>query len=164
MGDVTLVWAQARDGVIGKDGAIPWRVPEDMAYFKQVTLGRPVIMGRLTWDSLPPRFRPLPGRRNIVVTRDPAWSAEGATIAMSIDEALDLARGEGGEVVVMGGAQIYAAALPHATRLLVTEIDLDIDGDAHAPRIGSEWRVEDEGAWTESTSGTRFRFLRYART
>ncbi|UYP19799.1 dihydrofolate reductase [Rhodococcus sp. Z13] len=164
MGDVTLVWAQARDGVIGKDGAIPWRVPEDMAYFKQVTLGRPVIMGRLTWDSLPPRFRPLPGRRNIVVTRDPAWSAEGATIATSIDEALDLARGEGGEVVVMGGAQIYAAALPHATRLLVTEIDLDIDGDAHAPRIGSEWRVEDEGAWTESTSGTRFRFLRYART
>ncbi|OOL28231.1 dihydrofolate reductase, partial [Rhodococcus rhodochrous] len=85
-GDIVLIWAQDRDGGIGRDGAIPWRIPEDMAHFRAATTGRPVIMGRLTWESLPPRFRPLPGRRNIVVTRDPAWSDAGAEVAHGVPE------------------------------------------------------------------------------
>src|SRR5690606_8434905 len=98
MGDVTLVWAQARGGVIGRDNSSPWHNPEDMAFFKDATMGKPVVMGRLTWDSLPPKFRPLPGRRNIVVTRNAEWSAEGAETATSLEDALTLA-GED-EVVV----------------------------------------------------------------
>ncbi|MCR8692801.1 dihydrofolate reductase [Rhodococcus pyridinivorans] len=161
MGDVTLVWAQARGGVIGRDNTIPWHIPEDMAFFKDATMGKPVIMGRLTWDSLPVRFRPLPGRRNIVVTRNVEWSAEGAETAMSLEDALALA-GED-EVVVMGGGQIYAQAMPFATRLVVTEVDLDVVGDATAPPIGPEW-VAEPGEWMTSTKGIRFRWIRYARS
>ncbi|MEE2033925.1 dihydrofolate reductase [Rhodococcus chondri] len=161
---VTLIWAQARGGVIGRDGAIPWHLPEDMAFFKNATLGKPVVMGRLTWDSLPPKFRPLPGRRNIVVTRDPEWAAEGAETADGVDAALALARTASVDTVVMGGGQIYALALPHATQLLVTEIDLEVDGDSYAPEIGPEWDVLDPGQWTESTTRIRFRWVRYARS
>lgn len=161
---VTLIWAQARGGVIGRDGAIPWHIPEDMAFFKNATLGKPVVMGRLTWDSLPPRFRPLPGRRNIVITRDPQWAAEGAETADGIDAALRLARTGGADTVVMGGGQIYALAMPHATQLLVTEVDVDVDGDSHAPEIGPEWEVLDPGKWAESSSGIRYRWVRYARS
>jgi len=161
MGDVTLVWAQARDAVIGRDNTIPWHIPEDMAFFKDATMGKPVIMGRLTWDSLPSKFRPLPGRRNIVVTRNAQWSAEGAETATSLDDALT--RSGDGDVVVMGGGQIYAQAMPFATRLLVTEVDLDVDGDATAPPIGPEWTAEC-GEWQMSTKGIRFRWIRYSRS
>ncbi len=160
--DVTLIWAQSRGGVIGRDGIIPWHIPEDMKFFKNATMGKPVVMGRLTWESLPERFRPLPGRRNIVVTRNDAWSADGADTAPGIEEALRLA-GDG-EVVVMGGAQIYAAAMPHATTLLVTEVDLDVAGDATAPPIGPEWSAVDVGDRTISASGTPFRWIRYTRS
>ncbi|MEU5840620.1 dihydrofolate reductase [Rhodococcus sp. NPDC047139] len=161
MGEVTLVWAQARGGVIGRDNTIPWHIPEDLAFFKDATMGKPVIMGRLTWDSLPPRFRPLPGRRNIVVTRNAEWSAEGAETAASLDDALALSRH--GDVVVIGGGQIYAQAMPFATRLLVTEVDLDVDGDATAPPIGPEWAAE-AGEWQTSAKGIRFRWVRYTRS
>jgi dihydrofolate reductase len=129
-----LIWAQNPAGVIGRDGAIPWRIPEDMAYFKDVTSGHPVVMGRKTWDSLPPRFRPLTDRRNIVVTRDPDWRAEGAEAAHSVESAIALAGP--GDTWVMGGGEIYTAAMPFADRLFVTEVDLDTEGDAYAPAIG----------------------------
>lgn len=158
---VTLVWAQARRRVIGSDNAIPWHVPEDMAYFKRVTMGHPVIMGRRTWDSIPPAFRPFSGRRNIVVTRDLRWRADGAEAVHSVDEALSL---PAGDTFVIGGGQIYSAALPFATRLLVTEIDLDVDGDAFAPAIGSDWVPTADEPWqTSARNGLRFRWLEYRR-
>lgn len=156
---VTLVWAQAQGGVIGVDNTIPWHVPEDMGYFKRVTMGYPVIMGRKTWDSIPPRFRPFSGRRNIVVTRDPRWQADGTESAHSMHDALSLAEGD---IFVIGGGQIYSAALPFATRLLVTEIDLDIAGDAFAPVVGPEWVMSVDEPWHVSEkNGLRFRWLEY---
>ncbi|MDJ0010961.1 dihydrofolate reductase [Rhodococcus erythropolis] len=158
---VTLIWAQAHDGVIGVDNTIPWRVSEDMAYFKRVTMGYPVIMGRRTWDSIPLKFRPFSGRRNIVVTRDPQWQAEGAEVVHRLDDALAL---PDGDVFVVGGGQIYSAALPFATHLLVTEVDLDIAGDAFAPEIGPEWNLKSDEPWqTSEKSGLRFRWLEYTR-
>ncbi|TQF74090.1 dihydrofolate reductase [Rhodococcus spelaei] len=158
-----LIWAQGLGGVIGRDGAIPWRIPEDMAYFKSVTTGHPVVMGRKTWDSIPPRFRPFSDRRNIVVTRDPSWSADGTDVAHSLPEALKFAGP--GDVWVVGGGQIYAEALPVADRLAVTEVDLDVAGDAYAPPIGPEWSPETTGEWQKSTrDGVRFRFRTYVRS
>ncbi|MFE4456979.1 dihydrofolate reductase, partial [Nocardia tengchongensis] len=137
---VGLIWAQTTQGIIGRDNTIPWRVPEDMAHFKDVTFGHPVVMGRKTWDSLPARFRPLDGRRNIVVTRQPDWSVDGAERAGSLDEALDMTAGK--SVWIMGGGEIYRAAMPFATELIVTEIDAEIDGDTRAPAIDRQWRAE----------------------
>ena len=135
---IGLIWAQARGGVIGKDGVMPWHLPEDLAHFKRVTLSHPVIMGRKTWDSIPPRFRPLPGRRNIVVTRQVDFDQNGALRASSLREALQLCE-NAPQVWVIGGAQVYAQALPLADELVVTEINADFDGDAFAPAIGPEW-------------------------
>lgn len=139
MSRINLIYARAANGVIGKDGAMPWHLPEDLAHFKQLTQGCPVLMGRKTWDSLPPKFRPLPGRTNIVITRQADWQAEGAQRAGSLEEALQLA-GAAPEVWVMGGAQIYARAEPLASRIEVTEIAENFDGDAHAPALGPGWR------------------------
>ncbi len=133
-----LILARAANGVIGRDNRMPWHLPEDLAHFKRTTLGCPVVMGRKTWDSLPPRFRPLPGRLNIVLSRDAAWAAEGAHRAASLDEALSLCAGQP-DVWVIGGAQIYAQALDRASTAVVTEIDREFEGDAHAPVFGPEW-------------------------
>ncbi len=133
-----LILARAANGVIGRDNRMPWHLPEDLAHFKRTTLGCPVVMGRKTWDSLPPRFRPLPGRLNIVLSRDTAWQAEGAQRAASLDEALSLCAGQP-DVWVIGGAQIYAQALDRASTAVVTEIDREFEGDAHAPVFGPEW-------------------------
>ena len=135
---IGLIWAQARGGVIGKDGAMPWHLPEDLAHFKRTTLSHPVIMGRKTWGSIPPRFRPLPGRTNIVVTRQKDWQENGAQRLPSLREALQQCE-NAEKVWVIGGAQIYAQALPLADELVVTEINADFDGDAFAPAIGPEW-------------------------
>jgi dihydrofolate reductase len=134
-----LIYARSRNGVIGKDNVMPWHLPEDLAHFRQTTVGAPVIMGRKTWDSLPPKFRPLPGRRNIVVTRDPQWRAEGAERAGSVQEALALC-GDAPQAWVTGGSEIYRLALPLADTVVVTEIDADYEGDAFAPALGPEWR------------------------
>lgn len=159
---LSLLAAVARGGVIGRDGTIPWHLPEDMARFRELTTGHAVVMGRRTWDSLPDRFRPLPGRRNIVVTRNPSWAADGAERAGSLEEALDLVAGEE-RVFVIGGAELYEAALPLADELLLTELDLDVEGDTFFP----EW---DLGAFVEvsredrtAADGTRFAFVRYVR-
>ncbi|MBC2877564.1 MULTISPECIES: dihydrofolate reductase [Streptomyces] len=168
---VGLIWAQARDGVIGAGNAIPWHLPEDLAHFKAVTLGHPVVMGRRTWDSLPPRFRPLPGRRNIVVTRDPHWAAGGADRAGSVAEALRLAADGAqdaptpAEVWVIGGGEIYRAALEYATALAVTEVDVAVDGDTYAPAVDGSWTATEDTGWQSSAaaSGLRYRMRRYAR-
>ena len=125
-----LVWAQARGGVIGADGRLPWHLPEDLRLFRELTTGSTVVMGRRTWESLPERFRPLPGRRNVVLTSDRSWAADGAARAGSVEEVL---AGEGdGELWVIGGGRVYAAFLPHADRVVVTDVDTDVDGDTWA--------------------------------
>ena len=157
-----LIYARAANGVIGRDNAMPWHLPEDMAHFKQLTQGHPVIMGRKTWDSLPPRFRPLPGRTNIVVTRQPGWQADGALRAGNLEEAIALCPADATIAWVIGGAQIYAQALPLAQRVEVTEIARDFDGDAHAPTLGPEW-VEAERSHHVSSQGLPFSFVSYVR-
>jgi dihydrofolate reductase len=136
---LNLIFARARNGVIGKDNTLPWHLPEDLAHFKQTTLGQPVVMGRKTWESLPPKFRPLPGRTNIVVTRQTDWQAEGAVVAHSIKEAVEHCPADS-QVWVIGGAEVYALAMPLASRAVVTEIDADFEGDAFAPTFDASWQ------------------------
>jgi len=136
-----LIAAMARDRVIGRGNTLPWHLPEDMAHFRTVTRGHPVIMGRKTWDSLPERFRPLPGRRNVVVTRNATWQAAGAEAMPSLDAALT-ATANAERVFVIGGAELYAAALPLADTLLLTEIDAHFDGDVHFPDFAAAGFVE----------------------
>lgn len=157
---VGMVWARTASGVIGADGGIPWHVPEDLAHFRQVTGAGVVVMGRRTWDSLPPRFRPLPGRRNVVLTRDDSWSAEGAEVVHDLATALDT----DGPVWVIGGGAVYADALPLADRVSETIVDLDVPGDTRAPALDDAWELVDEGPWQESrVDGTRYRFLEWRR-
>lgn len=157
-----VIYARARNGVIGARGDLPWHLPEDLAHFKAITQGCPVIMGRKTWDSLPPRFRPLPGRRNIVVTRQPQWQAPGAERAGSLEAALALCAGDDApeQVWVIGGAQLYAQALAFARVAEVTEIDRDYEGDAFAPTLGRGWREARRAPHT-SASGIPFSFVTY---
>ncbi len=161
--EIALIYARAANGVIGKDGVMPWHLPEDLAHFRALTQGHPVIMGRKTWDSLPPRFRPLPGRANIVVTRQADWQAEGAQRAASLEEALSLAAAAHPATAwVIGGAQIYAQALPLAQRVEATEIARDYDGDAHAPVLGPAWR-EVQRARGVSATGLDYSFVTYSK-
>ena len=160
MSGLGLIWAQSTSGVIGRDGGIPWQLPEDLARFKEVTKGHTVVMGRRTWDSLPAKVRPLPGRRNIVVTRQNNFVAEGAMVVGSLDDAL-----ADSQIWVIGGGQIYALALPRADRCDVTEVDVDIprdDGDAIAPVLDEAW-VGTPGEWLTSDAGLRYRYHSYHR-
>ena len=159
---ISIVAAVARSGVIGRDDAIPWRIPEDARRFREITLGHPVVMGRRTWDSLPDRFRPLPDRRNLVVTRNPDWRAEGAERAGSLDDALALV-GDSPQVFVIGGAEIYAAALPLADELLLTEIDADTVGDVTFPAFDPEQFVETSRERHVSEAGLPFSFVTLTR-
>ncbi|GAB3126095.1 dihydrofolate reductase [Tsukamurella serpentis] len=159
---IGLIWAQARNGVIGADGTIPWHIPEDLRFFRDTTVGATVLMGRRTWDSLPPRFRPLPGRTNIVVTRDRGWRpqpAEGVVVQHDL-------RIPDGDVWVIGGGQVYAAALASADVIAVTEVDAEIDGDTRAPEIPAAFTLTPETGesdWLQSSSGLRYRHLTYRR-
>ena len=160
-----MIWAEARGGAIGKDGGMPWRLPEDAAFFKEQTLGAPVIMGRGTWESLPERFRPLPGRENFVVTRASEYDAPGATVTPSLESVLATltdAVGAEDHVWVMGGGQLYRAAMPFADELVVTRIGLDVpDADTFAPEIGPEWTLVDPGTLETSRTGLEYRFERW---
>jgi len=152
---VGLIWAQGAGGVIGADGGLPWHLPEDLAHFRQVTTGGTVLMGRLTWESLPARFRPLPGRRNLVLTRQPGWSEAGAERVATVADALDA-----GDLWVIGGAQAYAAALPHADRVVRTELEQTFDGDVYAPELDGTWHTVQtvpEHGWSTSRTGLRYR-------
>lgn len=155
-----MIWAQSHGGVIGRDGDLPW--PQvDGPHFRAVTAGQPVIMGRRTWESLPERFRPLPGRRNIVVTRQSSYHAPGAEVVGSLDEAGD--RVLPGTGWVIGGGQLYADALDRASVAEVTEVDIDVPGDTYAPPLDG-WQLESAGDWQSSDrTGLRFRCLRYVR-
>lgn len=155
-----LIWAQSTSGVIGRDGGIPWRLPEDMARFKDLTIGHTVVMGRRTWESLPPKFRPLPDRRNVVLTRNPRYRAEGAEVVTAVEDALAVP-----DAWVIGGSEIYHLAMPAATRCEVTEVEIDLrldDGDALAPMLDESW-VGTSGDWQDSSSGLRYRFHTYLR-
>ena len=156
-----LVYARARNGVIGKDGVLPWHLPEDLAHFRKVTLGAPVIMGRRTWESLPPKFRPLPGRRNIVVTRQAGWSAAGAEVVHSVEEAVERCE-DAPYAWLIGGAELYRHAVPLAEIAEVTEIDADFEGDTYAPELGPEWRPVARQEHT-AANGLRFAFVTYRR-
>ena len=156
---INLIYARAANGVIGNNNAMPWHLPEDLAHFKRLTQGWPVIMGRKTWDSLPPRFRPLPGRTNVVITRQGGWSEAGAQPASSLADALKQC-GQSEQVWIIGGAQIYAQAEPLADRIEVTEIDKDFEGDAFAPRLTSAWRETAREAHG-SSQGLPFSFVTF---
>lgn len=141
--DLAVIVAAAENGVIGRNNALPWHLSEDLRYFKRVTMGKPIVMGRKTWESI---GRPLPGRTNIVISRNPQFSAEGARVVPSLDAALalaeDIALIDGArELMVIGGAQIYAEALPRAARLYLTEVHAQVEGDAYLPAVDwPQWR------------------------
>jgi dihydrofolate reductase len=157
-----LIYARARNGTIGQNNQMPWHLPEDLAHFKRVTLGQPVIMGRKTWDSLPARFRPLPGRVNIVITRQADWQAEGAWRATSIEDAMRLC-GDVPDAWIMGGAEIYRQAEPLASTAVVTEIDADFEGDAFAPTLTPAWQETARESHV-AANGLAFSFVTYHQT
>lgn len=159
--EIALIWAQAHGGAIGRGGVMPWHLPEDLAHFRRATLGAPVIMGRRTWESLPERFRPLPGRDNTVVTRDTGFLAPGAHVVRSIAEALAT---DAAKVWIIGGGELYRAIAPLATELVVTRIDLEVpDADTFAPIIDADWVLVDAGEPLVSATGLAYRFERYLR-
>jgi dihydrofolate reductase len=161
--ELVLIAAVARNGAIGQGGTMPWRLPADLAHFKRSTGSAPVIMGRRTWDSLPTAFRPLPGRRNIVVTRKAEWSAPGAEPAPSLDAALAMAD-TAQQVFVIGGGELYAQALPRADELLLTEIEADFPGaDTFFPAWNREAFVEVARESHTSEAGWRYHFVTYRR-
>jgi len=159
---ISLVAAVARSGVIGRDKAIPWHIPEDASRFRALTMGHPVVMGRRTWDSLPDRFRPLPGRRNLVVTRNGAWHADGAERAGSLADALELLD-DTPQVFVVGGAELYAEALPLADELLLTEIDAEVEGDTFFPSWDRATFQEEAREEHVSEADIPFAFVTYVR-
>ena len=180
---VNLIWAEARDkegraGAIGLNGGMPWHCAEDMKQFKELTVSHPVIMGRKTWESLGGKYRPLPNRDNIVVSHDPMYRAPGATVVTSLDDALDMARQEAipddgldrSEIWIIGGAQLFAKALPFADKAYVTDLAATVDADSYAPDMASlveagMWREAEVGEWhtpAKEESGIdsyRFRIL-----
>lgn len=157
---LTLIVARARNGVIGRDNALPWRLPEDLQHFKRTTLGAPIIMGRKTWDSI---GRPLPGRRNIVVSRNRDLQLEGAEVVGSLEDAQRLCVGVE-QVFLIGGAQLYVEALPSADRLIVTEIDADVAGDAYFPAIDrSKWVEVSRETHHSAANGFDYAFVTYER-
>ncbi len=161
---VAMIWAQARDGVIGASGGLPWHLPEDLKLFRALTTGSTVVMGRRTWESLPERFRPLPGRTNVVLTSDPTWSAEGARRADSVADVL--ARADD-PLWVIGGGAVYTAFLPYADRLVITDVDVLVEGDTWAPALGDGWqrvsRTPDDGWSFSASSGLRYAVAEYVR-
>ena len=159
---LSLIAAVARNGAIGRDNALLWHEPEDQRRFRRLTMGHPVIMGRKTWDSLPARFRPLPGRRNIVISRNAAWRDEGAEAATSIDAALELLAGAE-RAFVIGGAALYSLALPQADTLELTEIDADLDGDTFFPPWDRSRFSASRDEPRMGAGGVGYRFVTYTK-
>ena len=157
MPEIVMIAAVAKNRVIGKGNKLLWNIPEDMARFKVLTAGHTVIMGRKTWESLPPRFRPLPGRRNIVITRQTDYAAPGAEVAGSLENALQRAS-TAAVAFIIGGEQIYTQAMAVADRLEITEVDQEPEGDARFPEIAAvDWEK------TSKTEGNGFAFVTYSR-
>ena len=162
---IALIAALASNRAIGKDNALLWQLPEDLRHFRATTRGKPVIMGRKTWESLPDSFRPLPGRHNIVVSRDPTYPADGATLATSLADAVRLAAAQANadEVFVIGGAALYREALPLADRLYLTEIEQSFDGDVFFPEVSPHDWQEISRQRGAADAGLRFSFVVYQR-
>ena len=159
---ISLIAAVAKNLAIGKDNQLLWHLPEDMRHFRETTRGKPVIMGRKTWESLPDSFRPLPGRHNIVVSRNPTYQAIGATLAGSLENAIQLEK-EATEIFVIGGAELYKQAMPLADKLYLTEVEESVDGDAFFPEIlPTEWE-ETSRQTKHETSAHNFSFVVYQR-
>lgn len=158
MPQITLIAAHAANRCIGINNQMPWHLPEDFAFFKQYTLGKPVIMGRKTWESLPKK--PLPGRRNIIISRQAGYAAEGAETAASLETALAMCA-DAPEIIIMGGEQIYRLALPHATDLRLTEVGLEVDGDAFFPEFSAEEWAEQSRESHVSDKGIDYAFVHY---
>jgi len=152
---LSIVVATSRNGVIGNDNQLPWHLPEDLKYFKKITMGKPIVMGRKTYESI---GRPLPGRTNIVITRNTSWQADGVVVVHDLDEAITVAGqacidSDVNEAMVIGGSEIYRQALEKADRLYVTEVEIDIEGDAHFPDIDlAEWSEIDRIAGLSGAS------------
>ena len=158
---LSLIAALAKNRAIGKDNQLLWHLPEDMRYFRETTRGKPVIMGRKTWESLPDAFRPLPGRKNIVVSRNPAYQASGASLAASLDEAIKQA-GEATEIFIIGGAELYRQAMSLADRLYLTELAQDFAGDAFFPEVSPKvWQEISRQPAKSTTNGLEFSFVVY---
>ena len=157
---IVIVAAVAKNGVIGRDNALPWQLPEDMRHFRALTTGHAVLMGRKTWESLPPKFRPLPNRRNFVLTRDASYVAPGATVVHSLDDALKVGAGETA-LFAIGGAELYRRLLPQAQRMELTEIDAEFAGDVRFPDFDrAQWREVGRRA-ARSASGLDYAFVTY---
>ena len=159
---LSLIAAVARNRVIGKDNQLLWHLPGDMRHFRETTRGKPVIMGRKTWESLPEKFRPLPGRLNIVVSRNPGYVAPGATLAASLEDALKQVK-DADEVFVIGGANLYRQALPFAERLYLTELTADFDGDTRFPEMPPEGWKELSRSQPMEENGLAYTFVVYQR-
>ena len=168
-----LVWAQTSTGVIGAAGSMPWHLPEDMKHFSRLTAGHPVIMGRKTWESFPDKYRPLPGRTNIVITRQDGWGrtgdADGALAVKSLDDALLESQFAPGQqmVWIIGGGEIFRQSLDLADVAVVTTIDAAADGDTFAPELGYDWTAEASlpaDGWLTAENGTRYRITLWRRT
>lgn len=163
---IGLIWAEAHDHVIGAGGDMPWRLPEDLQRFKRITLGSPVVMGRRTWESFGTPPRPLPGRTNVVISRDASYEAQGATVVSTLATALEVARivaeeDDAETIWVIGGGQVYRQALALADTIELTQIDAALDGDTTAPELGTEWAtlvLDPAEGWHESKGGLRYRF------
>jgi dihydrofolate reductase len=167
-----LIWAQTTSGVIGLDGDMPWHLPEDLKHFTRVTSGHPVIMGRKTWLSFPEKYRPLPNRTNIVITRQEGWGgtpeAEGAVVVKSLDDALlESQFAPGSDAIwILGGGEIFKQCVDLADTAVVTTIDVEADGDTFAPELGAPWVPEDsipQDGWLTAANGTRYRFTKWNR-
>jgi dihydrofolate reductase len=161
LGDVALIWAQTEAGVIGHQGSMPWRLPEDLKRFKRLTWGHAVIMGRRTWESLPGGARPLPGRVNVVLTGSADFAAPGARLASGPDQALELASQADPPVWVIGGGRVFGELAALASRAEVTVLDLEAPGDTWAPALDGGWELtarEPAEGWLVSQAGPRYRF------
>ncbi|MED3662339.1 type 3 dihydrofolate reductase [Ureibacillus sp. FSL K6-8385] len=156
---ISLIVAHDKNRVIGYKNEMPWHLPGDLKYFKETTMGKPIIMGRKTFESI---GRPLPGRRNIVITRNKGYHHDGIEVASSLDEALRLA-GNAGEIMVIGGEQIFKLALPLADRLYVTHIDHEFVGDTYFPEYGDEWKVISKSEVYETKEGYTYQYVVYER-
>ena len=158
---LSIIVATARNNVIGKDNALPWHLPADLKYFKSTTMGKPIVMGRKTFESI---GRPLPGRQNIVLTRDPKWSAEGVTVINDVDD-ISLSVGSADDVMIIGGAQIYNLTMKHVDCLYVTEVACDVDGDVFFPEIDrSVWQELSREPHAAIDGQPAYSFVVYKRT
>jgi dihydrofolate reductase len=162
--EIVVIAAVAANGVIGRDNGLVFRHPADAKHFRDTTMGAPVVMGRKTWESLPPRFRPLPGRRNLVVTRQAGYAAEGAEVAASLDAALALAA-DAPRVFVIGGGELYAQALPQADELMLTEVQAALEGDVRFPAVDpAQWdAVQRRVPALDAPADPAFAFVTYRR-